>query len=173
MITPRDFNKLAHYLDKRLKTPKQAPSFRYATDTILAHYNAYQSIDKYYPEIHNRLDAESYMANKRAEWNLIEYRLEDGELDTFETWVKENKVGMASSLNYCAEKEIKVSFTFSEKQAAWCISLTGKEDNKLNSGSTLTTWSDDPLDALLMAVFKATVIFSDGVWKTRKSNNRG
>lgn len=113
------------------------------------------------------------MANKRNDWNLIEYRLEDGELDAFDTWVKENKVGMASSLNYCAEKEIKVSFTFSEKQAAWCISLTGKEDNKLNSGATLTTWSDDPLDALLMAVFKATVIFSDGVWKTRKSNNRG
>lgn len=113
------------------------------------------------------------MAKQSSSFNLIEYRLNDTEIEAFESWVKTAKATPQGCLNYCAEKEIKVSFTFSTSTENWCISLTGREDNKFNSGATLTTWSDDAIDALFMAVFKASQVFSDGKWQTRKSSNRG
>jgi Leu/Phe-tRNA-protein transferase len=53
------------------------------------------------------------------------------------------------------------------------VSITGKEDAKFNSKSTLTTWGDDPIEALYLAIFKAGVVFSWGIWKTKNQSRRG
>ena len=75
--------------------------------------------------------------------------------------------------DFIAEKDYKVSLTFVENSNAWCVTVTGKEDAKFNSKSSLTTWSEDPLEGLVMAFFKVTVIFEGGVWKTRTESRRG
>jgi hypothetical protein len=149
------------------------PASKRVLDRYISLYMDRQTLDNFYPEIHIRIYMESYMAKKSGDWNLIEYRLEDGELAAYETWVKETKMSPLHALNYCASKEVKVSLSYSTDNENWCASLTGKPDNRHNAGSTLTTWSDDCFDALLMGVFKATIIFQDGKWVTRKSSNRG
>lgn len=113
------------------------------------------------------------MARKNSDFNLIEYRLEDAEIATFEKWLQSEKLTPIAALNYCAGKDYKVSMTFVEQSESWCVSLTGKKDAKFNAETTMTTWSDEPFEALFMAVFKASIIFNDGVWKTRRQANRG
>lgn len=113
------------------------------------------------------------MAKQRNDFNLIEYRLSDTELEAFDAWIERDKVTLVQGLNYCAEKDIKVSFTFSEKNSNWCVSFTGREDNRFNSGTTLTNWSDDAIDAFLMGIYKASIVFADGKWQTKKASQRG
>jgi hypothetical protein len=142
-------------------------------ESHLLRYMERQALDLFYPEIHIRKNMEDFVAKNKGDWNLIEYRLERDELSAYENWLKETKMTPLHALNYCASKEVKVSLSYSTDNENWCASLTGKPDNKHNTGSTLTTWSDDCFDALLMGVFKASVIFTDGKWVTRKSSNRG
>lgn len=149
------------------------PALAQSANRAMALYMDRQALIQYYPEIHWRIDAEAYMATQKDNWNLIEYRLEESEIEAFEAWQARDKVSTVQALNYCAEKGIKVSFTFSEKNANWCVSLTGTKDNRFNSGSTLTNWSDEPIEAFLMGIYKASQVFNDGVWKTRKSSMRG
>ena len=113
------------------------------------------------------------MAKARNDFNLIEYRLSPEEIEAYESWLSREKLTIVQCLNYCAEKNYKVSLSFSEHNSSWCASLYGKPDARFNKETTLTSWSDDPLDALTMGVYKASVIFDDGVWKTRMQSNRG
>lgn len=139
----------------------------------LASYMSRQALMQYYPEIYWRIDMEDFMAKQRNDFNLIEYRLSDTELEAFDAWIERDKVTLVQGLNYCAEKDIKVSFTFSEKNSNWCVSFTGREDNRFNSGTTLTNWSDDAIDAFLMGIYKASIVFADGKWQTKKASQRG
>lgn len=158
----------------RLKPPSKTPSiYKQRLNNALLLYMSQQALVQHYPELHWRLDAEDYMAKHTNDFNLIEYRLTDVEIEAFEAWLARDKITMPQALNYCAEKDIKTSFTFSEGKGDWCISLTGREGNRFNAGATLTTWSDDPIEAFFMAIYKSTIIFEDGKWQTRKSSSRG
>lgn len=125
------------------------------------------------PELHFLVDWDDFMAKQQPSFNLIEYRLSDSELERFEDWVTKSHPTPIIALTGLAEKDYKVSLTFVENSNAWCVTVTGKEDAKFNSKSSLTTWSEDPLEGLVMAFFKVTVIFEGGVWKTRTESRRG
>lgn len=127
------------------------------------------------PEITFTIDWDALMATKsnKPSFNLIDYRLTDSELDQYEKWLETQTITLQNLLAQLAEKDYKVSFTFVENSEAWCVSVTGKQDAKFNSESTLTTWSDDALDGLAMAIFKVFVVFGGGVWKTKTQSRRG
>lgn len=157
----------------RSKKAYHTSSVKQRLDSDLTLYNGRQAFDQFFPELHIRIDQEDYMAKQNSNFNLIEYRLTDEQIESFEAWLEREKLTVVQALNYCAEKRIKVSCTFSEKQESWCVSLTGQEENRFNAATTLTTWSDDALEAIFMAVYKASVVFGDGKWQTRKSSSRG
>lgn len=113
------------------------------------------------------------MAKNKPDFNLIDYRLSEQQLEEFDTWVATHKPTPQGCLIGLAEKEYKVSLTFVENSEAWCISVTGKQDAKFNSASTLTTWSDEPFEGIVMAYFKVFVVFEGGVWKTKTQSRRG
>lgn len=127
------------------------------------------------PHITFCVDWDSLMAkqNNRPSFNLIDYRLNDAELDAYEKSIEKSIPTLTQLLSDFAEKDYKISMSFVENSQAWCISITGKEDAKFNSSSTLTTWSDDPMDGLAMAHFKVFVVFNGGVWKTKEQSRRG
>jgi hypothetical protein len=113
------------------------------------------------------------MAKSRPDFNLIDYRLSDSELEQFDKWLESAKLTPTECFSELAQRDYKCSFTFVENSEAWCVSITGKEDAKFNSKSTLTTWGDDPIEALYLAIFKAGVVFSWGIWKTKNQSRRG
>lgn len=127
------------------------------------------------PHVSFCVDWDSLMAknNNRPDFNLIDYRLSDAELDSYEQWVAKKTPVFGALLSDFAERSYKVSFTFVESSNAWCVSITGKEDAKFNSKSTLTTWSDDAMDGLAMAYFKVFHVFEGGIWKTKEQSRRG
>lgn len=113
------------------------------------------------------------MAKNTGNFNLIEYRLNDNELSEFDAWAIKNAPTFAQIMAELAILNYKMSATFVENSVSWCVSITGKEDAKFNSKTTLTTWSEDIEDGLLMAYYKVIVVFNKGTWQTKKSLNRG
>lgn len=127
----------------------------------------------YVPQLSFCIDWESKMAKMKPDFNLIDYRLSDLELEQYEAWLEKHAPNPTNILTELAGKDYKTSFTFVENSEAWCVSVTGKEGAKFNEKSTLTTWSDEPMDALYMAAFKIFEVFSGGVWKTKNQSKRG
>lgn len=134
-----------------------------------------ESLNFLQPHVTFCVDWDSLMAkqNHKPDFNLIDYRLNDAELEAYEKLLEKEVPSFSRLLADFAEKDYKISFSFVENSAAWCCSVTGKPDAKFNSSSTLTTWSDDAMDALAMAHFKVFTVFSGGVWKTKEQSRRG
>lgn len=109
----------------------------------------------------------------KPDFNLIDYRLSDAEMEAFDEYVASNKLNITQILSGFAQLGYKLSFTWVTSSEAWCVSVTGQKDAKFNSGATLTTWSDDSMEAAFMAYFKVTEVFQNGVWKTKTQSRRG
>lgn len=127
----------------------------------------------YLPHISFCVDWDKLMANTRNDFNLIDYRLSDAELDQFDAWLQKKAPTPTDCLIYLAEKNYKVSLTYVETSQAWCVTVTGKEDAKFNAKTSMTSWGDEPLETLYMAAFKVMEIFGGGVWKTKQQSRRG
>lgn len=127
----------------------------------------------YIPTLRFCIDLEALFRMAKPDFNLIDYRMNDQELEAFDTWSKGKIPSMVALMAELAILGYKVSFTHVSSSQAWCISITGTKDAKFNSGATLTTWSEDCEEAFFMAWFKVSEIFGKGVWKTRTQTKRG
>jgi hypothetical protein len=172
---------LSHAIALMRALPRYLTSSRKnSADAFLLHHAMLknQSLELLFypqPNITHTIDWDALMATKKNQpsFNLIEYKLSDAEMDLFDQWADKNPDTFQGLLAKLAEKDYKVSFSFVENSNSWCVSITGKPDAKFNEGATLTTWNDEPLEGLAMAVFKALVVFQGGVWKTRTESRRG
>lgn len=160
-------------IQKSLKLSRNDRIAAYICNRALRQAKDLQALVFFIPHVTFCVDWDSLMAKNKPDFNLIDYRLSDQELEQFESWVASQKPTPIACLSDFAEKEYKISLSFVENSEAWCISITGKPDAKFNSASTLTTWSDDPFEGIVMAHFKVFTVFSGGVWKTKTQNRRG
>jgi len=143
------------------------------TMTIMQAARDLENLVFYIPQLSFCIDLEAKFRMAKPDFNLIDYRLNDGELESFDTWSHVNKLTIPQILSNFAEKAYKVSFTYVTSSQAWCVSITGQKDAKFNSGATLTTWGDDSMETLYMAYYKVSEIFDFGVWKTKTQSRRG
>jgi hypothetical protein len=127
----------------------------------------------YLPHISFCVDMEDKMAKQNNDFNLIDYRLTDEELAAFDAWVQKKAANPTQILTELAASDYKVSLTFVENSEAWCCTVTGKENAKFNSKCSLTSWADEPLEALYMGAFKVAIIFNGGKWATKQQSRRG
>jgi hypothetical protein len=127
----------------------------------------------YIPHVSFCIEWTDIMAKKTSNFNLIDYRLSDAELDAFEQWIKKSPPSFAASMAEFAAMNYKVSLTYVENSESWCVSVTGRDDAKFNEGVTITTWADDVEEGILMAYYKVCVVFSKGKWIGKPKSNRG
>jgi len=127
----------------------------------------------YLPHISFCVDWDKLMAQRNDGFNLIEYRLNDSELEAFDAWLNKQSENPTAVLISLATLGYKVSLTYVENSQAWCASITGKDEAKFNQKTTLTSWGDEPLEALYMGAFKVTEVFKGGKWQTRTQTRRG
>lgn len=73
--------------------------------------------------------------------------------------------------NLCADN-LKVSVGFYEESEAYCCTLVPTEANKTNNGYILSAWSDNPIEAVLIAAYKHHEIFNGKWTNERKSKSR-
>ena len=143
------------------------------TMIILRNAESLRDLVYYIPQLSFTMCMEQKILMAKPDFNLIDYRLNDAELDAFETWFEKSAPNPTETLIALAEKSYKVSLTYVENSSAWCVSITGQKTAKFNSESTLTTWADEPLEGLYMAFYKAMIVFEGGVWKTKTTSRRG
>jgi len=127
----------------------------------------------YIPQTSYCIHWEDNMAKSNGDFNLIDYRLSDAELETFEAWLEREKPSFDEIMAELASHNYSAKLTYVENSEAWCISVTGTKDAKFNSSSTLTTWADTPSEGLAMAFFKVSEVFDWGKWKTKAQSRRG
>ena len=113
------------------------------------------------------------MAKLNSDFTLIDYRMNDEELEAFDSWLDREKPSFDEIMAELASHNYSAKLTFVENSEAWCISITGQKDAKFNSSATLTTWADTPSEGLAMAMYKVSEIFSWGKWKTKTQSRRG
>src|SRR5690348_4655457 len=106
----------------------------------LQHAQTLNTLIFYIPHLSFTIDMEALIRMAKPDFNLIDYRLSDAELEQFEKWSAGKVPTIAALMAEFAILGYKVSFTHVSSSEAWCISVTGQKDAKFNSGATLTTW---------------------------------
>lgn len=161
--------KIRHYFpskSNKLKNPsKVMEALRICQDL--------ETLCWYLPHISFYVDHEDKMAKQTSDYTLIDYRLSEDELNAFDKWLEKEAPTPTAVLIELASKDYKVSLSYVENSEAWCVSITGKENAKFNAKCTLTTWDEDPMEALYMAAYKTIIVFSGGKWNTKQQSKRG
>lgn len=167
------FLSLAHELKPLLLARPTTLSVAYRISQIMLEAKTLETLVFYIPQLSFCIDHEALMAKSNNDFNLIDYRLSDQELEAFDAWSAREKPSFDECLAELASHDYSCKFTFVENSEAWCISVTGQKDAKFNASTTLTTWADTPTEGLLMAVYKVAEVFDWGKWKTKTQSRRG
>jgi hypothetical protein len=107
---------------------------------------------------------EAYMA-KKSDWNLVSCKLTPEQGEEFTKWAEKHAVTGLSAAQELTALGYKVSFSWIDNSNAFCVSVTGKEDHKINPQNTVTSWSDDLFEAIAMNLYKVAVIYDGGKWE--------
>lgn len=156
-----------------LSKRKQSNRDCYRIMRLMQFAHDFEHLIWYIPNTSFTTDMEARLRMAKPDFNLIDYRLSDAEMDAFDDFAKTTKLTITQVLSEFANMGYKISFTWVTSSEAWCVSVTGQKDAKFNSGATLTTWSDDSMEGAFMAYFKVVEVFEKGVWKTKTQSRRG
>lgn len=111
------------------------------------------------------IDEEYLMANK-FNWNTVQARLTKAHKKKVIDFAESYDNDMQSLFDILVDDNIKLSMTYSEKQTSWIATFTRKEDHKLQKSTSMSSWSNDPVEALWITFYKHVVMFSRDVWES-------
>lgn len=100
----------------------------------------------------------------KYEFVRCELRAEDKKIA--KVWIDENTTELGSLLHDAVASDYKFSLSFSSEHDTFTACLTGKEDHPYNSFKTLTARHKDWTVAAMTLLYKAKVMFKDGLWVT-------
>lgn len=102
---------------------------------------------------------------------MVNVSLTEKDKGKFQSWVSDLDFKLEDLLSEFGSRGYKLGISWIDRQNAWCVSVTGSENAKLNSGFTMSSWSDDVLEAILMSLYKITVVCENKVWEDYASSN--
>lgn len=111
------------------------------------------------------------MATKKYDWNFVNIKLTAEDKPKLEKYAKEHKLDVVSALTAIASYGYKFSLSFVDDSNSWVASVSGSDRSKHNNKATMTSWSDDPAEAIFMAAFKCDVITQGEDWKEFEQEN--
>lgn len=116
-----------------------------------------------YPTLEFAIDLESkHMA--RTNWNFVTIRLQKSDKKGLETWAESIDHDLQTLYDFACDDNLKMTLTYSEKQSSWCFTLTRGDADKHQKNTSMTSWSDDPIEAQYMGFYKHVVISQRGEW---------
>lgn len=104
------------------------------------------------------------MARAKSEWQFIDVKLETEDKPKLEKFAKEYKLDVEAILTEISAMGYKLSISYVDKQNSFVVSVSGNDRTKHNNGCTMTSWSDDVIEALFMAAYKVIVVTDRGIW---------
>ena len=99
-------------------------------------------------------------------------RLDGSEEKKFADWAKNLNTPLPELLNQFLGRGYKLSVTWVSKSNAFCVSVIGTPESRVNDNVIMTSWSDDLEEAFLIAAYKHFEVCGDDVWPTTNSSQR-
>lgn len=99
-------------------------------------------------------------------------KLERADEKKFTEWVTKENPQPFSAITEMLGQGYKVSCSFVTDQNAFCFSIVGTDNSKINRNAVMTTWSDDLEEVILMAAYKHFVMCDGNEWPTRGEEQR-
>lgn len=127
-----------------------------------------------YGRTQERFWAHMAKPKNRTAWNDIKfsnYRLSGEELEKFKDTFDTDPLAILKDLHLLYGYGWKTSGGFNTSQAAFSLSITGTEGNKFNEGVCNTSWSDDPIECLCMAIWKGVYLFGQASMPVQENQN--
>lgn len=108
------------------------------------------------------------------DFSFVEMRLDKSARAEFQAYVAASSNELWDDLRGMLQSGYKLSVTYQSNNDCFLASLTCKGDGDPNEGLVLTSRSDDMIDAVLLGVYKTTVLCKDNTWpRDRQADNWG
>lgn len=98
------------------------------------------------------------MANKSKDWKFARVSVLKADKPKIDAFAEGHDHDMQMMFDILADDGIKISMSYSEKRTAWCTTLTPKEDSKLAYGVSMSSWSNDPIEAFWISAYKHVIL---------------
>lgn len=105
------------------------------------------------------------MAKFKTDITFINIRLNASHKKAFKAYKDANLDDIDTLLVNLIAEDVKMSLSFDTTRDVFICSLTGKKDNRFNSGLCFTSRSNDLFEAMMLALFKHHVLAQEGQWK--------
>ena len=137
--------------------------------------------NKYVPEFRmgllqmqlKHLDGRDFLICSRIEdlimarlndYTIVPLKLQGDEKKRFTEWLKDTEFTPYDVWDELCGRGYKVSVSWIDKNNSFCVSVTGKDEASKNRRQTITSWSDDVTEALMMSLYKCLVMCEDNDW---------
>jgi len=134
------------------KMLRQLTDVYHRTDGLLA-------LGEFYP--HKRI----FEMAKDPRWKFIECRLTADDAEGLERFSKGDYGGLVQTATELSSMGYKLSVSFIDKQNAFVATVSGSDRSKYNNGTSISSWSDDLAEAILMCGYKVIVLANRGDWE--------
>lgn len=106
-------------------------------------------------------------------WQMINVPLTTSELKKFDEWARENLGDIEELCRHVMSAGYKIGISYHDDSGSFIATLTGKDvDHCENKRMSMSSWSREMDDAIMMAVYKHVVVFSEGAWQEREQQAR-
>lgn len=109
-----------------------------------------------------------------ADIEMIQFKLNADELEAFDVWIQAKTFKFDDRVTEHLVNQHKVGVSWDARNDCFIASSTGRGDTNKNSGLCLLSRSSNWQEAIALNLFKADVVYANGIWRPRKDpNDRG
>jgi len=105
------------------------------------------------------------MAGKGFDWKFIELKLEKDDKQRMADFIDEYDGNVWQAVEDVLELQYKVSISWVSTHSSYCVTVSGNEKTGINDRSSITSWSDDLVEAYAMMSYKVLTVCKSGDWK--------
>lgn len=104
------------------------------------------------------------MAKKKFDWNMVTVRLDKSDQKKVHQVATKQEIDWHAAATALGGLGYKISMTWVDDRLAWVVTATGQVDHAINPASSISSWSQDPEEALILTWYKVCVVFDGGEW---------
>ena len=87
-------------------------------------------------------------------------------------WAGKNAMGIAEIAENFLGEGYKLSIVWVTDSNAFCLSVIGTDDMRVNADAIMSSWSDDLEETFMIAAYKHFVLCDNGEWPTANNGSR-
>lgn len=148
-----------------LKTD-QTRSVWFLLVTLRMTYPEHFFIDTHVYELEDNL-----MARNNQQWKFINIKLTDKDKKPLAQYADSHKVDVRSVIDDICAGGYKLSISFVIAQNSYVVTVSGNDKTKHNNGCSMTSWSDEVIEAIFMTGYKMFEICGGEPWDEYATEN--